>query len=136
MSKQGKDLLIIGIICGVGFMMIMTVGLICMTKNINQRRYENPPEIDVVEQDIKEYMLNYWYKSNVSLTYVRQEKINDTCIVYYFKLDNNLFLDGHNTYYIKAIYKYRNNDVTYKDWFFEKVLRSNYSEALDTNNNE
>lgn len=139
MSKQEKNLLTIGIICAVGFMMLMIVGLIYMTKHSNQTKYKNPPEINIVEEDTKEYMLNYWYKSNVSLIFIRQEKISDNCIIYYFKLKDNLFLDGYNTYYIKAIYKYRNyknSSTIHKNWFFEKVLRSNYSEAVEVNNNE
>lgn len=138
MSKQEKFILSIGIICGIGFMILLLVGLICRARYDNQKEYENPPEINIVEQDVKEYMLNYWYKSNVSLIYIRQEKISDTCIIYYFELENNLFLDGYNTYYVKAIYKYRkyNNSPIYKNWFFEKVLRSNYSEAVETNDNE
>ena len=70
MSKQEKSLLTVGIICFVGFVILMTIGLIFITKHENQTRYENPPEINIVEQDTKEYMLNYWYKSNVSLIFI------------------------------------------------------------------
>lgn len=139
MSKQEKSLLTVGIICFVGFVILMTIGLIFITKHENQTRYENPPEINIVEQDTKEYMLNYWYKSNVSLIFIRQEKISDNYIIYYFELEGGLYLEEHDiwkTHYIKAIYKYRNNDVKYKNWFFEKVLCSNYSEAVEVNNNE
>lgn len=136
MSKQEKSLLTVGIICAVGFIIFMVVGLVGASKYNNKTRYENPPKINVVEQDTKEYMLNYWYKSNVSLIFIRQEKLNDNYIIYYFELKNSLTLDGHKTYYIKTIYKYRNSDITYKNWFFEKVLRSDYYEAVEEDNDE
>lgn len=129
MSKLEKSLLTIGIICVVSLAILIT-GLISMSKHNNQTNCENPPEIKIVEQSTKRYILNHWEKSNVSLIFIRREKISNTCVVYYFELEEGLYLDKydvHKTYYIKTVYNY---------WIFKRVLRSNYSEAVEVNNNE